>query len=584
MSAWFTVTRRSCESALAAAAEGETCSSLFLQVCLVMFAANALFFYFLPGVFHDTRVNVAVALIQLGMLPLVTWRNGFFLVMHTALVLSSGLVMYVATLTGGIYASVLLWLSMIPLTALLLAGLRQAMIWLLVIQLGLVCLWWATAAGYVSAEVKQSTHLVWVVFCSLLLCMLTPFAVVNLYDNLHRRRMSMLKDGNEALRATHAALLQAQSHKDEFVAALGHELRTPMSAILGLNGVLRDHVANNPEQVDAVDHIRRSTQQLLGVVNNILDFSQLQAGELRLQPDWMNPGSAVEEVLDEYRDKARNKSLQLQWHVSQGLELRVMLDRWRFKQVVANILDNAIRHSPEGGAVGLSMTLRDNILRLDVSDQGPGIDAQRQQQIFRQFENTDHGRRMASQGTGLGLSICQQLAELHGGRVGVHSVTGQGATFWVEWPVQVESALALLLNQSQAQATMVLDLLIVDDDNVNRMVTELQLRKAMPNARVHSAASAQQAQAWLQGERCDVVLLDMYMPGMSGLDLAHWVRESPLLQNGLVLIGLTASTHPDDWQRCIDAGMNGVLTKPLDVQRIVQTIHRYWPMKERGET
>ena len=84
-----------------------------------------------------------------------------------------------------------------------------------------------------------------------------------------------------------------------------------MSAILGLNGVLRDHVANNPEQVDAVDHIRRSTQQLLGVVNNILDFSQLQAGELRLQPDWMNPGSAVEEVLDEYRDKALNKSLLL---------------------------------------------------------------------------------------------------------------------------------------------------------------------------------------------------------------------------------------------------------------------------------
>ena len=580
MAAWFNGWRRRWETALAEAAAGEARSRFFLRVCLIMFAANALFFYFLPGVFHDTRVNVAVALAQLAMLPLVPWRRGFLLVMHTALVLSTGLVVYVAVHTGGINASVLLWLCMIPMTALLLAGIRQAMWWVLLIQLVLAWVWWATLSGQVSGDVRQSPQLVWVVFSSLLLCMLTPFAAVHLYDTLHRLRMSMLEDGNEALRTTHAALVQAQSHKDEFVAAVGHELRTPMSAILGLNSVLRDHLAGHPDQVDAVDHIRRSTQHLLGVVNNILDFSQLQAGELRLQPDWMDLKQAMEDVLDEHRDKARNKSLQLHWQMTLGMPSQVMLDRLRFKQVVANLLDNAIRYSPEGAAVGLFLTRRAQVLRLDVSDQGPGVDADQQQRIFRLFENNDGGRRHNAQGTGLGLSICQQLVALHGGRVGVHSEKGHGATFWVEWPVQADIEPPPAASDPQAHATVSLELLVVDDDGVNRLVTELQLRKAMPNAQVHSVASAAEAQKWLQTRRCDVVLLDMYMPGMSGLDLARWVRDSHGAVQGVTLIGLTASTHPDDWQRCIDAGMNGVLTKPLDVPRIVQTIHRHWRPRE----
>jgi signal transduction histidine kinase len=227
----------------------------------------------------------------------------------------------------------------------------------------------------------------------------------------------------------HVDLVQAQTHKDEFVAAVGHELRTPMSAILGLNAVLREQLAHQPEQVEAVDHIRRSARQLLSVVNNILDFSQLQAGQLHLRPDWMDVRQVLTEVQDECRNRASFKGLDVRLSSDPSVPELVHLDRQRFKQLVANLLDNALRYSPDGGVIAVTAVCHAQRLRVDVSDTGAGIDPAEQAHIFEVFPSGSERRENAAQGTGLGLSICQQLVALHGGRIGVVSDEGAGARF-----------------------------------------------------------------------------------------------------------------------------------------------------------
>lgn len=567
-------------AAVEAAVAGEGRPHFFLQVCLVLMALNAAVFHFFPVASHDTRFNL---LLCAGLLVLA-WLAGrprwFVPVLHMALVASAALVLFISALTGGIHSQVLLWVCLLPLVALLLAGARHGLIWLLLVELLLLTMWWLTAAGVLSPTVPQGMSEIWVMSGNLALCVLLPFLVVMLYDHLHRRRIHALEDGNRALHETHAALLQAQAHKDEFVAAVGHELRTPMSAILGLNSVLREQLLHAPDQLEAVDHIRRSTQQLLGVVNNILDFSQLQAGQLRLHPDWTDVRAAVAEVIDEQHGRAALKGAVLQLEVASNLPPQVHLDHLRFKQVLSNLLDNAVRYSPDSGQVRVSVALRDGHLRVEVHDDGPGIDSEQQAHIFSLFALNEDSNRRNNQGTGLGLSICHQLLRLQGGHIGVVSNKGAGACFWFDWPlptseVKADAAPASKLPQA-------LDVLVVDDDAINRMVTALQVRKALPQCRVVTVADASQAQQHLQAEPCDVVVLDMYMPGVSGLDLARWVRTQPGPLQGITLIGLTASTYPQDWERCMQAGMNGVLTKPLEMTRIVQMLTRRQSM-ERGE-
>ena len=568
-------------AAVEAAVAGEGRPHFFLQVCLVLMALNAAIFHFFPVASHDTRFNL---LLFAGLLMLA-WLAGrprwFVPVLHVALVASASLVLFISALTGGIHSQVLLWVCLLPLVALLLAGALHGLIWLLLVEVLLLVMWRLTASGDLSASVPQGMSEILVMSGNLALCVLLPFLVLMLYDHLHRRGLSALEDGNRALHETHAALLQAQAHKDEFVAAVGHELRTPMSAILGLNPVLREQLLNAPDQLEAVDHIRRSTQQLLGIVNNILDFSQLQAGQLRLHPDWTDARAAVTDVIEEQRGRAALKGVVLQLDVDTSLPPQVHLDHLRFKQVIANLLDNAVRYSPDSGQVRVSAALKEGHLHVEVHDDGPGIDPEQQAHIFSLFAlNEDHNRRN-NHGTGLGLSICHQLLSLQGGRIGVKSEKGAGACFWFDWPLPTRQARPVAPAAS-SMPPQALDVLVVDDDAINRMVTALQIRKALPQCRVVTVADARQAQRHLQNEACDVVVLDMYMPDISGLDLTRWIRRQPGAQQGITVIGLTASTYPQDWERCMQAGMDGVLTKPLETTRIVQMLTRREPMA-RGD-
>lgn len=556
---------------------GDVKPRVLFNICLLVLIVNNMAFYLLPGAPYDTKANLwASAGLALSML-VARHEHGFAPAVHLMIASAWALLTYIAVNTGGINSPALIWMTVMPLPALLLLGLPAALFWLLWVLGGYVLLyagalrdWWPATLG------AAQGHLVWV-WLNLSLCVVSLMLLIRIYERLNVHQLDAIDGRNRELKTTHLALEQAQKHKEEFVAAVGHELRTPMNAILGLNGVLREQVLDRPDDVEVVDHIRRSTQQLLVVVNNILDYSQLQAGQLMLHPDWLDLRGTLSSVLDAYKNKAEAREQILTLDVDTQLPRHVWLDRLRLSQVLGNLLDNAIKHSPHSGTVRVNAGSHGACLRVDVIDHGPGVPLQEAAHIFDRFHNRTFETVRYSSGTGLGLSICQQLVQLQAGRIGVEEAPGGGAAFWFELPMHspTEVDLANLAKQSQIGPDTPITVLLVDDDAVNLMVSRLQLQKTWPAADITSAASARQAMQLLAERSFDVALLDMIMPEINGLELAQWIRRHHRAEVArMPVLGLTASTHPEDWERCRGAGMDGVLVKPMDPVEITRTLGR----------
>jgi signal transduction histidine kinase len=242
--------------------------------------------------------------------------------------------------------------------------------------------------------------------------------VVFVTERMHRSQVANMDQSNAELEQTHQALIRAQAHKDEFIASVGHELRTPMNAILGLNGILRNELASRAEDAEVVDLIRRSTEQLLQVVNDILDFSQLQAGRLALREDEFSLRETMSAVLATFQAKAQAKGVELHLEAAAVHNMWVKGDKQRLAQVLNNLLDNALKFTAVGSIHVRAQAVGGGVL-FEVQDTGIGIAPDRQKQIFNGFEHADVQTNRQYGGTGLGLSICERLVTLQGGTIGV---------------------------------------------------------------------------------------------------------------------------------------------------------------------
>ena len=546
-----------------------------LRLYLLGVLLNSLMFYLLPPGYYDRNANLLHMLLVMALLPatrVVAWRAW---IVHLVSALSLLLVTYIAAHTGGVNSTAMIWLSVIAVAVLMLQGARAMALWIVLILATIFGLEAAIYRGWVSAVAHVGTQGVPWTLMNYLLASLSLMLVVVIYDRMHQKQLQELDRRNSELRATHHALIQAQAHKDEFVAAVGHELRTPMNAILGFNSVLRRELADRADQVEVVDHIRRSTTHLLQVVNDILDFSQLQAGRLSLHPTDFAVQALVEEALHPHQPKARQKGLWLQAVIDQALPPVWHADRQRLLQVLHNLLDNAIKFTAQGG-VDLRIKAHGTRLRVEVQDTGPGIATQRQAHIFNRFEHADVQTNRAYGGTGLGLALCDQLTRLLGGRIGVQSQPGQGALFWLDLPLQAGEPQAC---QTPADEDTLqdqpLEILVVDDNAVNLQVAQLQLQKVWPQARITAASSGAQALELLDTQRFDVALVDMVMPEMDGLQLTAQIRQRfPAITAKMPVLALTANTNPIEREQCLAAGMDEVLHKPMDLDALRRVVSR----------
>lgn len=535
----------------------------------------------LPSAGYDNRVVWAACALVLLMLPLVWLRvSGLFRVLfHLANLVAGFMAVYIAAYTGGINSNAMVWLNVLAVPVLLLRGPRQTLVWLGLIELAIFGMMLATHQGWVSSHTNPAQNGVPWALVNQVLALLDLMFAVHIYDHMQTRQLKELERRNTEMLATHQALLRAQAHKDEFVAAVGHELRTPMNAILGFNGVLRRELADRPQEVEVVDHIRRSTQHLLQVVNEILDFSQLQAGKVQLYPKDFDLPAALRQLMAQREERARQKGLAWRLQGADTLPRGVHMDAQRLTQVLGLLLDNALKFTAQGQVVlqvGLQTGPEGEQLRFEVQDTGVGVPPQRQAHIFNLFEHADVQTNRTYGGTGLGLTICQRLVHLFGGEIGVRSTPGQGSVFWLTLPCLRAQThiLADEAGEDGVDPQAPLDVLVVDDNSVNLMVAKLQLQKLWPQARIATASSAAQALQLLDTQGFDVALVDMIMPDMDGMQLTQQIRQRfPAITARMPIIALTANTNPVERERCLAAGMDDVLHKPMDTDSLVRCVN-----------
>ena len=554
-----------------------------LTIYLMLVSLTTFFGFLFTPVDAVARANLVVSVLSLCLLAVVRIRAIFSYLVHAVTALTVLLIIYTAMQMGGINSTAVIWLNVLSVPVLLMLGRPATLVWIgimLMSILGLTCMTWM---GWVGSRVEASSSVVTWVFLNHALALLNLMMGVRIYEYLHNEQLRKLKLRNDELEATHAALIRAQAHKDEFVAAVGHELRTPMNVILGFNGVLQRELSDQPEPLEVVGHIRRSTEHLLQVVNDILDFSQLQAGELHLNRMDFVLKSLLDELQQRQGEKAKAKGITLRVTLAAALPLRIHGDRLRLLQILNNLVDNAIKFT-DHGAVHVGVMAQGERLIFEVQDSGRGIPLERQAHIFRRFEHADVHTNRAYGGTGLGLTLCEKLVALHGGHIGVDSHEGRGARFWFDIPLQeAQETDPDGGSEYDCLANEPLSILVVDDNKVNLLVAQLQLQKCWPKASITTADSGAKVLTLLDQQVFDVALIDMFMPDMDGAQVALQIRQHfPTMATRMPILALTANTNQVDRGRCLAAGMQEVLHKPMDTVALMAAVGRHVSRARRG--
>ena len=521
------------------------------------------------------------ALASVGLTGLVyrVFHWSLKLTTHLLLIESYLLVMYCVWVSGGLFSSSIIWLIILPVPAMFLLGLRDSLFWIALVLLSVAALVPLTDYGWLPVSyVYGQQHLLW----SLGNYAFTSISLVTglmVYKRIYTSQLNEITQRNDELSANRTALMQAESYKDQFLASVGHELRTPMNAILGFNDVIRAELLAETKSVQTLDYIRESTEHLLKLVNQILDFSQIQAGRLQLQFAPTRFATAFSQCVETYNRPA-NDPVQFHASLSPDLPEWLMTDALRLKEVLCHLIDNAFKFTPRGD-IKLAISKDNDEVLFEVTDTGVGIAQELQPFIFNRFEHADQQTHTEFGGAGLGLAICKGLIDLFGGQIGMQSEPGQGSCFWFRIPLQACEAPAPSLavnDQTESRRDRAMSLLLVDDNAMNLKVASLMCEQLWPKARVYCVDSAQACLAFLQNHPVDAVLMDLIMPQMNGLEATRAIRafSDPRLSQ-VVVIGLTASSHPQDHAECLTAGMNDVVVKPLNrgllqasIERLVQ--------------
>jgi PAS domain S-box-containing protein len=382
------------------------------------------------------------------------------------------------------------------------------------------------------------------------------------------------------LRQANAELRRASRMKDEFLANMSHELRTPLTAILGLAESLQmGSYGRLPEKpVEILQMIRQSGQHLLALINDILDLSKIEAGKLELQLAPAAAADICQVSLQFVKQAAHKKHIQLTYRHDPLVRLLVA-DPRRLKQMLVNLLNNAVKFTPENGAVTLEVTgeaTRREVC-FTVCDNGIGIPLEKQALLFQPFVQVDGSLARQYEGAGLGLALTRRLAELHGGHVSVESAgTGQGSRFSITLPWQPAGTPFRLPPEPArsprpfAQALGQKPVILLVDDNETTLMTLGDFLEAL-SARVITANSGPAALALAQAEHPDIILMDVQMPEMNGLEAIQRLRAIPETAQ-TPMVAITALVMEGDRERCLAAGANAYLSKPLSLPELEQTV------------
>ena len=379
-----------------------------------------------------------------------------------------------------------------------------------------------------------------------------------------------LEDKNRELELAIKQEAKANRSKQEFLFNMSHDIRTPMNAIIGFTSLAQSHL-DDKEMLDSyLKKISTSSEYLLSLINDVLDMSRIESGKLKIEESNVYLPSILEDIRDIVSSNVQKKQLSLNTNIVDLKDTNVLTDPLKLKQVLLNVVANAIKFTPSGGYVNLSLVQKDGYGNYDfiVEDNGIGISKEFQEHIFEQFSREVTSTVSRVQGTGLGLSISKAIVDMMGGSIAVESDSGKGSKFTISLCFKVTDETT---DNKTISSNNIIDtnkkILLVEDNELNYEIAKTVLEEA--GFRVDGASNGKEAIDKASDNTYDVILMDIQMPIMDGYEATKELRR---LGNRTPIIAMTANAFSEDRKKAKEVGMDGYISKPIDVKALVSTI------------